>query len=81
MNTTVVLVAVLIIGIIIGAAAIYIFERSQTLRLRKWLGPEYSRTVAETGDRWRPNPTRAGANKEWNVSTSSRSIRPPASVS
>jgi hypothetical protein len=52
MNTAAVIVLVLILGIVIGAAAIYALERSRSMRLKERFGPEYDRTVSEKGDRW-----------------------------
>jgi hypothetical protein len=52
MNTAAVIVLVLILGIVVGAAAIYLLERSRSLRLKQRFGPEYDRTVSEKGDRW-----------------------------
>jgi hypothetical protein len=52
MNTAAVVVLVLILGIAVGAAAIYLLERSRSTRLRDRFGPEYHRTVQEKGDRW-----------------------------
>jgi hypothetical protein len=46
------IVIVLIVGIAVGVAIVYLFRRNRSLRLRERFGPEYSRTVAETGDRW-----------------------------
>src|SRR5215831_13310125 len=44
---------VLVVGLVIGAGVAYLVQRSRSLRLRERFGPEYSRTVAETGDRWK----------------------------
>jgi hypothetical protein len=44
---------VLIVGIAVGIVIAYLFQRNRSFRLRERFGPEYSRTVAETGDRWR----------------------------
>ena len=44
---------VLVVGIVVGIAITYFFQRNRSLRLRQRFGPEYSRAVAETGDRWR----------------------------
>jgi len=47
------IVIALVAGIIIGAAFSYVLQRSRSIRLKDRFGPEYSRTVAETGDRWK----------------------------
>ena len=47
------IVIVLVVGIVVGVGIAYLFQRNRSLRLRKRFGPEYSRAVAETGDRWR----------------------------
>lgn len=52
MNTAAVVVLVLILGIVVGAAAIYLLERSRSARLKERFGPEYDRTISEKGDRW-----------------------------
>ena len=52
MNTAAVVVLVLILGIVVGAAAIYLLERSRSARLKERFGPEYDRRISEKGDRW-----------------------------
>ena len=52
MSTPIVAALALIVGIVIGAAVFYFLQRSRSLRLRQRFGPEYERTVTETGDRW-----------------------------
>ena len=44
---------VFVVGLAIGVDVAYLVQRNRSLRLRERFGPEYSRTVAETGDRWR----------------------------
>lgn len=51
MNTAAMIVLVLIFGIVVGAAAIYLLEHSRSTRLRERFGPKYDRTVSEKGDR------------------------------
>lgn len=53
MNPNAAIVIALIIGIVIGAIAIYALQRSRTRRLQQRFGPEYQRVVQETGDRTR----------------------------
>jgi hypothetical protein len=56
MNITgVVLIAV--IAFLLGAAAIYFLLNERSRRLRERFGPEYSRTLEETGDRWKAEST------------------------
>jgi hypothetical protein len=52
MNPTA-LITVAIIGAILGAVAANIFQRYRSLRLSRRFGPEYSRTIAETGSQWK----------------------------
>jgi hypothetical protein len=52
MNTTVVIIIAAILGIGAGALIFYVAQRSRTQSLKQHFGSEYSRTVAETGDRW-----------------------------
>ena len=52
MNAETIVIA-LVVGIVVGVGVAYLFQRNRSLRLRKRFGPEYSRAVAETGDRWR----------------------------
>ena len=47
------IVIVLVVGVVVGVGIAYLFQRNRSLRLRERFGPEYSRAVAETGDRWR----------------------------
>ena len=44
---------VLVVGIVVGVGIAYLVQRTRSLRLRERFGPEYSRAVAEIGDRWR----------------------------
>jgi hypothetical protein len=55
MNTPTVaaIVIALIVGIVIGAIFVYAAQRRRSLRLQERFGPEYSRTVTETGDQWK----------------------------
>lgn len=53
--TAVVLIAV--IAFLLGAAAIYFLLNERSRRLRERFGPEYSRTLEETGDRWKAEST------------------------
>jgi len=53
MNTTVAIVIAAVLGIIVGALIFYLAQRRRTQSLRRHFGSEYSRAVAETGDRWR----------------------------
>jgi hypothetical protein len=56
MNITgVVLIAV--IAFLLGAASIYFLLNERSRRLRERFGPEYSRTLEETGDRWKAEST------------------------
>jgi hypothetical protein len=50
-NTTVTVVIALIVGMVIGAVVIYAIQQGRTKRLKERFGPEYSRMVAETGNR------------------------------
>jgi hypothetical protein len=45
------IVIVLVVGIVIGAAIVYVAQQGRTRRLRNSFGPEYGRVVGETGDR------------------------------
>jgi hypothetical protein len=45
------IVIVLVVGIVIGAAIVYVAQQGRTRRLRNTFGPEYGRVVGETGDR------------------------------
>jgi hypothetical protein len=47
------IVIALIVGIILGALAIYLSQQERTRRLKQHFGPEYERTLAETGNRSR----------------------------
>ncbi len=53
MNTTLMVVIALIVGIILGATVIYAIQQGRTRRLKERFGPEYGRVVAETGNRSR----------------------------
>jgi hypothetical protein len=53
MNPTALITVAIIIGAILGAVAAYIFQRYRSLRLSQRFGPEYSRTIAETGSQWK----------------------------
>jgi len=48
---------VFVVGFVIGVGVAYLVQRNRSVRLRERFGPEYSRTVAETGDRWRAEST------------------------
>ena len=50
MNTTLMVVIALMVGIILGAAVIYAIQLGRTRRLKERFGPEYGRVVAETGN-------------------------------
>ena len=50
MNTELIVI-VLAVGIVIGAAIVYVVQQGRTRRLRNTFGPEYGRVVGETGDR------------------------------
>lgn len=52
MSTTAAVIITAILGLVAGALAFYLMQRSRTQRLRQHFGSEYSRAVAETGDRW-----------------------------
>jgi hypothetical protein len=56
-NMVVVILIALIVGIILGALAIYLTQQARTRRLKERFGPEYSRVVAETGNRSRAEAT------------------------
>lgn len=51
MNEIAVIVVALVVGIVIGGAVAYILQRKSSSRLRQHFGPEYTRTVEQTGDR------------------------------
>lgn len=53
MNSAVGIVIALIVGIVLGAVVIYIFQQGRTRRLKERFGPEYGRVVAEAGNRSR----------------------------
>ena len=53
MTSTQVLVLVVILLAVIGAVAIAFIMRKRTEKLRAQFGPEYDRTVAETGNRFK----------------------------
>jgi hypothetical protein len=53
MSTAAAIVIAAILGIVVGTVAFYLVQRSRTQSLRQHFGSEYSRTMAETGDRWR----------------------------
>jgi len=53
MNVAALVVIALLAGLAIGAAVIYFLQRSRTVRLQERFGPEYARTVADKGDRWK----------------------------
>lgn len=52
-NIALAVVVALIVGIVLGALAIQLFQRARTRRLKEHFGPEYGRAVAETGNRSR----------------------------
>jgi hypothetical protein len=52
-NTVLAIVIALVVGIGLGALAIYMFQQARTRRLKERFGPEYGRVVAETGNRSR----------------------------
>jgi hypothetical protein len=47
------IVLLIVLGIVIGIAFYYLFQRTRSMRLAKKFGPEYSAVIAETGDRRR----------------------------
>jgi hypothetical protein len=47
------IIALIVIVVVAVAAATFLFLRLRTHRLRRKFGPEYERTVRETGDRFR----------------------------
>jgi hypothetical protein len=51
MSTTEMIAIVLIVLVVIGVAAVYILQFNRTKRLRDRFGPEYDRTLNETGDK------------------------------
>jgi hypothetical protein len=51
MNANVAIVIALVVGIVLGAIAIYAIQAGRTRRLKERFGPEYQRVVEETGDR------------------------------
>lgn len=54
MHDNAVVVAVIIgVAIILAAAVVWFALQNRSERLRRRFGPEYSRTVSETGNRWR----------------------------
>ena len=54
MHDNAVVVAVIIgVAIILAAALVWFALQNRSERLRRRFGPEYSRTVSETGNRWR----------------------------
>ena len=67
MTSTQVLVLVVILLAVIGAVAIAFIMRKRTEKLRAQFGPEYDRTVAETGNRFKAEAT----------TRESRRARPP----
>ena len=52
-NMVLAIVIALIVGIVLGALAIQLFQQARTRRLKEHFGPEYGRAVAETGNRSR----------------------------
>lgn len=52
-NMVLAIVIALIVGIVLGALAIQLFQQARTRRLKAHFGPEYGRAVAETGNRSR----------------------------
>jgi hypothetical protein len=50
-------VLIAVIAFFLGAAAIYFLLNERSRRLRERFGPEYSRTLQETGDRWTAEST------------------------
>jgi hypothetical protein len=53
MNSTVLLVAIVVLVVVIAAVAWYLIRQNQRRQLRERFGPEYDRTVAESGDQSR----------------------------
>ena len=53
------IVIVIVVSIVVGAGIAYLVLRDRSLRLRKRFGSEYSRAVAETGNRWKAESTLA----------------------
>src|ERR1700741_5382773 len=51
MSEIAIVVIAVVLGIVVGGAVVYILQRERSTRLKKRFGPEYSRTVEETGDR------------------------------
>jgi hypothetical protein len=50
-HTILVVVVAFILGVVVGAVGLYAVQQERTKRLRQKFGPEYARTVAETGSR------------------------------
>jgi hypothetical protein len=50
MSSTVLLVVIVVIVVVVVAAALYYMRENRRRQLRQRFGPEYERTVAETGD-------------------------------
>lgn len=52
MSITAAIVIALLVGTAIGLAMAYLKQQSRTRKLKERFGPEYSRTVAQIGDRY-----------------------------
>lgn len=50
MNSTVLLIVIVVLVVVIAAVAAYAIRQNQRRQLRQRFGPEYDRTVAESGD-------------------------------